>query len=561
MQGGQPTWVWGGNDSSNMYVYNPSNFSVNYANGAGTVKGSYTYNGGQQNPNYFGVNKVGFLMMNTTVNGDDHYKDWIIMDCYSGSDVGGATAIGVDRQEMRAFIMGSDANRASWSRSAELITTANIGSQSVSNADTLDGNHASAFATASHTHDYVPLSGNSTVNGAITFGKSANYGIRTNTNNYGRIGDSTNQFYEVHSYQIYENKTLLSNKYLGINANAVSATKATQDGNGNVISSTYLPLSSVSSYAHALKGWWTHGDTSKNCNDLRCGTVFAYNDSHGTPATGILVAFGEQDNANYTLQLQGSYSSNNLFFRNLQGDIGSWNDWREIIHSGNIGSQSVNYANTAGSAPASDVYAWAKASTKPTYTASEVGAISTSENTTLNATIILGKNDEYGIYPNTNNYCQLGRSNLKFWKIYATNGYFDKINDGTPITSSNISSQSVNYANSAGSAPASDVYAWAKASTPDGLFEGSTYTGNIDSYTESTLRPGKSYYISTTNISSSSALPFSGYGILTSYAVGSAIAQQIFRYNGSSKIIDAIYTRMYINNGWTSWSKVALTKV
>lgn len=27
-QGGQPTWIWGGNDASNMYVYNPSNFSV-----------------------------------------------------------------------------------------------------------------------------------------------------------------------------------------------------------------------------------------------------------------------------------------------------------------------------------------------------------------------------------------------------------------------------------------------------------------------------------------------------------------------------------------------------
>lgn len=34
-QGGQPTWLWGGNDGSNMYVYNPSNFSVNYANSAG----------------------------------------------------------------------------------------------------------------------------------------------------------------------------------------------------------------------------------------------------------------------------------------------------------------------------------------------------------------------------------------------------------------------------------------------------------------------------------------------------------------------------------------------
>lgn len=28
---GQPTWLWGGNDSDNMYVYNPSNFNVNKA--------------------------------------------------------------------------------------------------------------------------------------------------------------------------------------------------------------------------------------------------------------------------------------------------------------------------------------------------------------------------------------------------------------------------------------------------------------------------------------------------------------------------------------------------
>ena len=36
-QSGQPTWVWGGNDGTNFYVYNPSNFSVNYAASAGGV--------------------------------------------------------------------------------------------------------------------------------------------------------------------------------------------------------------------------------------------------------------------------------------------------------------------------------------------------------------------------------------------------------------------------------------------------------------------------------------------------------------------------------------------
>ena len=36
-QGGQPGWLWGGNDGTNMYVYNPANFSVNYANSAGSA--------------------------------------------------------------------------------------------------------------------------------------------------------------------------------------------------------------------------------------------------------------------------------------------------------------------------------------------------------------------------------------------------------------------------------------------------------------------------------------------------------------------------------------------
>lgn len=34
---GQPTWLWGGEDGSNMYVYNPSKFSVKYAESAGSA--------------------------------------------------------------------------------------------------------------------------------------------------------------------------------------------------------------------------------------------------------------------------------------------------------------------------------------------------------------------------------------------------------------------------------------------------------------------------------------------------------------------------------------------
>lgn len=115
-QSGQPAWLWGGNSENSYYVYNPSNFNVNSATYAHKVRGEYTGGGGQQNPNYFGTNWVGFRMMNTTVGTDSQYKDWIISDCYSGNDAGGAVAFGMNRQSLGAYLMGSDSNRNSWTR-------------------------------------------------------------------------------------------------------------------------------------------------------------------------------------------------------------------------------------------------------------------------------------------------------------------------------------------------------------------------------------------------------------------------------------------------------------
>lgn len=72
-QGGQPTWLWGGNnaDSANMYVYNPSNFSVNYANTCYRANdlSNHQWNAGNQDNGYvrlstgviiqWGINKTG----------------------------------------------------------------------------------------------------------------------------------------------------------------------------------------------------------------------------------------------------------------------------------------------------------------------------------------------------------------------------------------------------------------------------------------------------------------------------------------------------------------------
>lgn len=123
---------------------------------ATTVKGSYTSSGGKQNPNYFGTNKVGFLMMNTTVNSNTQYKDWIIMDCYNGTDVGGGVAFGVNRQSLGAYIMRSAAARTSWDESAELIGTHNYTSYTVKK----DGTGASGSWGISVTGSSASCTGN-----------------------------------------------------------------------------------------------------------------------------------------------------------------------------------------------------------------------------------------------------------------------------------------------------------------------------------------------------------------------------------------------------------------
>ena len=105
--------------------------SATSASYSSKVVGTYTGSGGQQNPQYVGKTRVCFNMMNTTVNGNSQYKDWLMMDCYSGFDVGGTVALGVNRQSLGAYIMranaGTSPNRpTTWAESAELIHTKNI---------------------------------------------------------------------------------------------------------------------------------------------------------------------------------------------------------------------------------------------------------------------------------------------------------------------------------------------------------------------------------------------------------------------------------------------------
>lgn len=111
------------------------------------------------------------------------------------------------------------------------------------------------------------------------------------------------------------------------------------DGSGNSIYSGRL---AIPEETVQRLSWWNYED-SHDANDLRSGTTFAYS-SHNTPTTGTIVAFSSMGNGtNYTLQLQGSYGGEELWFRNRQGDINSWQSWKKLA----LANQLQRIGNTA----------------------------------------------------------------------------------------------------------------------------------------------------------------------------------------------------------------------
>lgn len=83
--------------------------------------------------------------------------------------------------------------------------------------------------------------------------------------------------------------------------------------------------SSIGGYFLTRQAWWNSGD-SHSVNDLRGGATFCYT-SHSAPVAGTIVSFDCSTNNNYTLQIMGSYGSNYFYWRNRNGDNGTWNTW------------------------------------------------------------------------------------------------------------------------------------------------------------------------------------------------------------------------------------------
>lgn len=395
------------------------------------VVGSYTGNGGQQKPNYFGTNKVGFLMMNTTVNGDSNYKDWIIMDCYGGNDVGGSVALGVNKQKLAAYIMRSAAERSSWAESAELLHTLNYTSYTVtktgSGASGTWGISISGNATTS-----TKLATARSINGT-NFDGSGNITTATwgtaRTLTIGNTGKSVNGGGNV-SWSLSEIGAAASNhthSYLPLSGGTMTGnisyrgSKATYKmiefidnssdayGNGIAIGGGGLTIIGGGESADVVKSTSTTGgderlilandgaiDIYTNCQNgidkathitidntgLYSGTAAKANSVPWSGVTGKPSSYTPSSHTHTVSQISdfGTHVYDATISRTANTVLAAPNgssgpaSFRKLVAADIPSITKGKITDFPTSLPASDVYAWAKASSKPSYSWSEIGS-------------------------------------------------------------------------------------------------------------------------------------------------------------------------------------------
>lgn len=197
------------------------------------------------------------------------------------------------------------------------------------------------------TNNYVNTSGNARFNTVGINGANTTYRLYVNGSSYltgylsvGAVNSN---------YKLYVSGTTLLTGNVGIGEYSGSY-KLYVSGNsyfkGNVDISNTLRVAGLRPLYR--NKWWSSSDTSKKVDNFHSGITFAYG-THGAPTVGTLVAFSCDDNENYTLQLQGNYNGENLYFRNRNGDNGKWNAWRYVVHSGNFATVlDGRYVNVTG---------------------------------------------------------------------------------------------------------------------------------------------------------------------------------------------------------------------
>ena len=277
---------------------------------------------------------------------------------------------------------------------------------------------------------YVPTS--RTING-----KALNANITLSAADVGAAPTS-----HSHSYLPLAGGTVTGRINRGAGGNWISARNNVVAFGTTVNSDAYNPVVGQKT----AKGSWTMGNLA---NDER-------------------LAFSYDTDTNF----DAGKNSSNVTYLPVGGDS------QEIITSATIGSQSVKYATTAGSVawsnvsgrpssmPASDVYAWAKASSKPSYSWSEISgrpSIPSVGNGTITITQNGANKGSFTLNQSGNATIALTDNNTVYSLPAATSSTLGGVKVGSNITNSSgtISLTKANVTAALGyTPPTSDINTW-----------------------------------------------------------------------------------------------------
>jgi hypothetical protein len=261
----------------------------------------------------------------------------------------------IDTDPTNTMAFRSRSNAGAWTGWNTVIHSSNIGSQSVNyaassgNADTVDGYHGS---------NYLGKNGNSYYQQDTWIQLNGNHGLYApsyndahffpNTNSYGswKILGSRNGWRGLHFGEGSGMTLMMNETEFGFHREGIGWYARFTNGTGHFnISGSAASANSATNTIYINTQF--QGSGSVNTSEGRCMSLRTDSGAGAAVNYAPVLHMAASDTM---WQMQGTYGTSGngtLYFR--QGYAGSWGNWLTMISSANIGSQSVSYANSAGS--------------------------------------------------------------------------------------------------------------------------------------------------------------------------------------------------------------------
>ena len=359
-----------------------------------------------------------------------------------------------------------------------IVHSGNIGSQSVNyassagNADTVDGYNA--YAGINNPYGTIPVI---TASGWMDVGKQFEFHYDNTTgSDYSTLLRCTGNYDNVVDLPS-SSGTLALTSQIPTNNNQLT------NGAGYITSSGSCAYAGYSGYTTGYANYLTSqgtvvaaSGTGRYGEGLRIGRVYG----EGHPVTYGTTLTMEASNFGAELIFNGiggggaTGSGQAMFRTHSDWDTSEWGEWRTIIDSVNIGSQSVSYANSAGNADTldgvhnGDVTAQYFSVGKTLTNADTLNTLLSGVYCYMDGNNPTGSVGDNCVFlgfrnnPRTDTLQIVGAGNEKqlYYRIASNvgNSYETWSSWKVVIDSDNIGSQSVNYANSAGNADTIDNY-------------------------------------------------------------------------------------------------------